>query len=79
MRRETPWITLMVEARIEDVLKTLRQMPAEHVDETLLGDLHRETVRLLRRQAPGRYDDHTQQATVTQTGGVTVIAHKEKD
>jgi hypothetical protein len=43
----------MVEARIEDVLNTLRAMPPKLVDERLVCELHRETRRLLRHQQPG--------------------------
>ena len=55
-REDLPWITVMVEARIEDVLNTLRAMPPKLVDERLVCELHRETRRLLRHQQPGEYE-----------------------
>jgi len=46
-----PVVMLMLEARLEDLLRELKRAEPRMIDERLLGRLNRETVRLLRREA----------------------------
>jgi hypothetical protein len=45
---------LMLEARLEDLLRELKRAEPRTVDEHLLGRLNRETVRLLRHEPAAR-------------------------
>lgn len=50
----TPVFRLMLEARLEDLLRELTRAEPRTVDEHLLGRLNRETVRLLRHEPAAR-------------------------
>ena len=45
-----PVITLMLEARLADLLAELKRHGPRTLDERLLADLHAETIRLLRHE-----------------------------